>query len=215
MLAGLRRSLAGMLLVAGIASACGDGDSTMGGTSTVNGPSAVALNSPSCGATVGGLPTWVPGEGGRYALTVTAPAGCAWTATTDVTWASVAPASGSGSAAAMLTVSQNLAVGDGRSANVTIAGQTSHLSQANTCVYALDRTTADVGPQGENVRIAITTTAGCPWTNGATETWMRVVPASGSGSGEVRIETAPNMGGIRHAFATVAGLRVQITQQGR
>ena len=89
------------------------------------------------------------------------------------------------------------------------------LTQANVCVYALDRMTADVGAGGENVRIAITTTAGCPWTTSATESWLRVLPASGSSSGEVRIEIDRNAGGLRHGLAMVAGLRVQITQQGR
>jgi hypothetical protein len=115
----------------------------------------------------------------------------------------------------MLTVSQNVDVGDSRSANVRIAGQSSHLSQATACVYAIDRTALDVDWDGENMLLAITTKAGCPWTTRASESWLRVVPASGSGSGEVRIEIAANLGGVRHAFATVAGLRVQIAQQGR
>ena len=203
-----------MLLVAGIAFACGGDDSTSG-SSTLTGPSTAALNGSSCAASVAGVPTWVPGEGGRYPLTVTAAAGCAWTATSDVTWATVSPVSGSGTGSAMLAVTQNPQVGNGRSATLTIAGQRVHVTQANVCVYAIDRTTADVGAGGENVRIAITTTTGCPWTNTATESWLRVLPASGSSSGEVRIEIDPNAGGLRHGLVMVAGLRVQITQQGR
>ena len=203
----------GVLLVAALACACSSDDPT--GSSTPTGPSASALSSASCATSVAGVPNWVPGEGGRFALAVTAASACTWTASTDVTWASVSPVSGSGNGSAMLTVNRNFEVGDSRTANVTIGNQRLHLSQANACVYAIDRASADVDSDGENILIAITTTTGCPWTNNASESWLRVLPASGSSSGVVRIEIAPNMGGLRHAVAMVAGLRVQVTQQGR
>ncbi len=202
--------------------ACGGDGGGAGGAApapaTPTAPSVVPPSGPtsaSCTAVVASPPASVPGAGGQYTLPITIGAGCAWTTRSDASWASVSPASGQGSGAAVLTVEDNPDAGNSRSANLTIAGQVLHFSQANGCTFTINRTAADVVSDSSRVEIVLTTLAACPWTTSSSETWLRVQPARGTGSETVIIEVSANSGDTRHAFATIAGRRVQITQSGR
>ena len=54
-----------------------------------------------------GVPTSIPGAGGRYSLSIGVSSSCQWTARTDVNWADVAPGSGQGNASPTLQVYRN------------------------------------------------------------------------------------------------------------
>lgn len=162
-----------------------------------------------------GLPVSVPGAGGRYTLTVTTGATCAWTVQVDAAWASVTTSSGQGSGTTTLVVEENVAIADTRSATVTIGGQVLRFSQANACTYTIDRTSANVPNEETSVEIRLTTLERCPWTSRTSESWLSVEPPSGTGSIMLRVAAAANFGGTRQATATIANQRVLITQQGR
>lgn len=208
------------LLMACVLSACGGGgsESTTAPASTPAGPSpspTAGQSGSSCATQVTGIPGAVPGSGGRYTLSLTAGTGCAWTAQSDAAWAAIAPGSGQGSGAPVLTIEGNTDVSNSRSANLTIGGQAFRVSQANACSYTIDQTTADVIADGSRIGIRLTTRDGCAWTARGSESWLSVQPTSGSGPDIINIEIAQNTGGVRHGTVTIANLRAQITQQGR
>src|SRR6476661_2274613 len=79
------------------------------------------------------------GDGGPGSVTVTAPAGCAWSATTSGAWSAVtAGATGSGAGTVAYTVSANPAT-ESRSGGLTIGGQNHAVMQqgraATICRY--------------------------------------------------------------------------------
>jgi len=201
-------------------SACGsdaDGPSASA-TASQTAPSSVPTSGPaaaSCTASVAGLPVTVPGAGGRFSLSVTTGAGCSWSVQSDADWASVNPGTGVGSGTTMMTVAENTEVADTRSANLIISGQAVRFWQATACTYTLSQTAADVAGDGSTVGVTLTTKDQCPWTVTASETWLSPRPTSGSGTDTIRIDVAANTGDIRHGFVTIAGKRVQITQQAR
>src|SRR5262245_58916661 len=104
-----------------LASACAGSSNNESAPNTVTGPSPAPSPSPSpnpspspspspapgCNASVSGVPTSIPGAGGRYQVSIGVSSSCQWTARTDVNWADIAPGSGQGNAAPMLQVNRN------------------------------------------------------------------------------------------------------------
>jgi hypothetical protein len=132
-----------------------------------------------------------------------------------VSWADVAPGSGQGDGALVLTVARN-ENHDARTATVTVNGQSSRVIQnAYRCPFTLNPTSLDLNYNTNNASIVLTTTPGCPWTATASESWIRAVPSSGTGSATIALEIATNPGDVRNAFLTIAGQRVNVTQQRR
>jgi len=126
----------------------------------------------------------------------------------------VSPASGVGSGTAALVVTENT-VNDARTATVTIDGQALRVVQSGGCSYTLDPTSLDINNDGGPASVAVSTTDACSWTATASESWIRLLNTSGTGSGRVSLEAAANSGAERHAYVTIGGQRVNITQQGR
>lgn len=209
-----------MALVLGLA-ACGGGSSPSATTGTPTAPSTTPSTPPppptqtTCTAVVTGVPPTVTGAGGRYPLTIGIGSGCGWTAQSDAAWATFSQPSGQGPGSSVLTVDENVDVADSRAATLTIAGQVFRFSQANGCIYTFDRTSAIVSSGETSAEIRLTTRERCNWTSRTSETWLSVDPSSGSGSAVLRIVAAQNTGGVRTAFATIANVRVQITQEAR
>jgi hypothetical protein len=168
--------------------------------------------SASCNAVVTGVPASVPAATGHYPFAITIGTGCSWTARTDVSWADVAPGSGSGNFTAMLNVNQNASVTT-RTFSVIVNSQSFQTTQASVCTYSVDPTSLDEGAGGGTASVRLTTVAGCPWTATASESWIRVVTPSGTGSATVLLELAPINADVRHAFVTIAGLRVDVMQR--
>ena len=67
--------------------------------------------------------------GGAGVVTVAAPAGCPWAASSTVSWITVAPAAGSGNATVNFTVAVN--PGTGRTGTITVAGLTVTIQQTS------------------------------------------------------------------------------------
>jgi hypothetical protein len=157
----------------------------------------------------------VPTQSGRYTFAITIGSNCAWTARADVSWADVAPGSGLGSATPVLNVGEN-ENRDTRTVTVTVNGQSFRVTQnAVGCSYTLDPTSLDESPDGGSASVALTATAGCTWTATASEGWIRVLTPSGTGSATINLDIAPNPSDVRHAFLTIAGQRVNVTQRRR
>src|SRR5262249_28301890 len=106
------------------------------GTLTVAGRTITVSQSQGCAYTIAPENTSVPSSGGAVKVSVSAGAGCGWTAASAVPWITIdSGASGSGDGTVQLTVAAT--TGPTRSGTVTIAGRTLTVSQGQGCTFAI------------------------------------------------------------------------------
>jgi hypothetical protein len=153
----------------------------------------------------------LPSTAGGGSETVTAPAGCAWTASDNATWISLLPSKGSGNGNVTFSVTANTAFTE-RTGIMTIAGQNVTVTQAPTCNFTVTPTTLSVafagGPQTASI------TANCAWTSVSNVPWITVTAgASGSSNGSTSFAVAANTAETRTGTLTVAGQTVSVIQQ--
>jgi hypothetical protein len=144
-------------------------------------------------------------------VNVTTQDGCAWTAAGDTAWASIAEGrTGSGSGFVRVIVQAN--TGAARTANLTIAGQPFTLDQAG-CQFSIKPLDWHSGRGPDDIRITVTTDAGCTWTATSPVSWVTVAEgATGSGSGTVRLLVQPNNDDTRSTTLTIAGQPFNLLQ---
>ena len=158
------------------------------------------------------------GAASGQTVSVTATAGCGWTASSNAAWITVTGgASGSGNGTVTYALTANTGASQ-RVGTVTIAGQTFTVTQEGTaCSYAIAPTsrTHDSSPvSGQTV--SVTAGAGCSWAASSNAGWITVTGgASGSGNGTVTYALTANFGGNpRVGTLTVAGQTFTVTQEG-
>ena len=106
-----------------------DGSAQRDGNIIVNGEQVRVSQRAPCRFEIAPATHSMAAAGGSGRVTVSTLSDCAWTATTDVGWISLAaPVSGSGNGAVTFTVAANS--GNERTGNVVIAGQRSTVRQA-------------------------------------------------------------------------------------
>lgn len=153
--------------------------------------------------------------GGTVSTNVSAPAGCAWTATSHAAWLTITEgASGTGNGTVTMTVAPNEAPA-AREATATIAGQTFTLTQSGgSCAFTLSPTSASIGSAAGGGTVSVTTASGCEWTAASNAAWLTVTAgASGSGSGQVTWQAAANASPQpRTGTLTIAGQTFTVTQ---
>ncbi len=141
-------------------------------------------------------------SGQTVSFAVTAPSGCAWTATpSDSSWITVkSGASGTSAGAVTLTLGDN-STGSTRTGTVDINGQPFTITEADSsCTYEVTGN-MNVPSSGGTVQLSVTAPAGCPWSVTPPTPYVSVVSGqSGTGNGTVTLSFAPN-GGV-HALAT-------------
>ena len=135
-------------------------------------------------------------EGGTGSVTVTAPAGCAWTATPSDGWIVVtAGGTGSGPGAVAYRVGENATIGV-RSGKVTIKDQTHTVTQEGrsptVCQYALSPDSSTWGNDGGSRTFDVTTSSDCPWSAVSSAPWVVVTAGQGPGNGRVSYTVAAN-----------------------
>ncbi|MBA3271154.1 MAG: BACON domain-containing protein, partial [Acidobacteria bacterium] len=155
-------------------------------------------------------------------VSVSAEGHCNWTASSGVSWITVASGStGSGSGTVGLRVAAN--TGGERNGSVTIAGRTFTVRQVgvsevpppqtSSCGYILGSTTASASATGgTGAPVAVTTTNGCSWTVTSSAPWLTIASATGSGTGQVVYNVAANTGPARTGTLTIAGQTFSVTQ---
>ncbi len=149
-------------------------------------------------------------------VAVTAPGGCAWSATSNASWITVtAGGTGSGNG----TVSYSIAVNPsttGRTGTVTIAGQTFTVTQAGVvCTFSVSPTTVALSPAATSLSIDVTTGGSCAWSASSAATWITFSGGGGPGSGDATFSVSANTTGAeRTGTLTVAGQTVTVTQVG-
>ena len=149
--------------------------------------------------------------GGSNAVTVTAAAGCPWTASSDVSWILLATTSGSGSGAVGFTVAAT--AGPSRTGILTIAGQVFTVTQSPGCSFDVSPLTHSVDASGGTRTITVSAAAGCGWTATSNAPWITITAgASGSGAGTLTFAIAATTGPTRSGTITVGGQAVTVVQ---
>jgi hypothetical protein len=153
-----------------------------------------------------------------YTVSVTAPAGCSWTASSNASWISITKG-GSGTASGQLTYSLTANTGAARTGTLTIAGATFQvLQEAPSSNFSLSPASASVGSSGGNLTVALTApTSNSTWTAMSNVNWITIPPASASGSGSATVSysVAANTGtASRTGTLSIAGLTFTVTQAG-
>ena len=140
---------------------------------------------------------------------VTTDATCSWTATSLVPWITVTSGeSGTGSGTVNFSVAANTAP-TSRTGSLTIGGQTYAVTQAGStsgCTYSISPSSQSFTADGGTATIVVTADAGCAWIATSSVPWIVVVSGpSGTGTGSVSFQVAPNFGADRTAILTIAG----------
>jgi len=142
---------------------------------------------------------------GKLVFSVTAPSGCAWTATPSGTWIHPVRSSGTGSGTIPVDVDANT-TGSTRTGAVSVNGQVYTITQPPPgCTYQLSNPTATSA--GGTVTITVTAPAGCPWDvelqNGDPATVTSAT--TGTGNGTVTISIPPDSGVQTSTYSVLIG----------
>ena len=186
---------------------------TRTGTFTIAGQTFTLTQDGDCGYAV--TPdTLARGSGAMNdTLSVTAAAGCSWTAVSNVPWVKISNgAAGSGSGPVEVAFDAN--AGPARNGTLTVATRTVQVSQESGCTIALGAPNFAASPLGGIGSVAVTTVAGCPWTAVSQDLWIMVTAgASGSGDGTAAFLVAPNLtGAARTGTIIIGGQTFTVTQ---
>ena len=168
-----------------------------------------------CNYSISPMSQNVVSGGGTGSVTVTATAGCGWSAVSNApSWLHVT-SSGSGSGNGTVDYSVDANTSAARTGTMTIANQTFTVTQDGSggCVVSISptqRTFANSGGSG-----TVTVVAGCNWTAVSNASWITITSgASGSGNGTVGYSVAPYGGPpkSRTGTMTIAGLTFTVKQ---
>jgi hypothetical protein len=151
----------------------------------------------SCTYTLSPASQTVDSTGSIVTIELFAPAGCPWSALSNQSWAVITTAAtGTGNVSVTVNVQANTTLSN-RTATLTIGGQAFVLTQSAS----------------GGVSFVVSGLTGCSWTAASNNSWMRVSPASGNGTGQVVVQFDENATGIpRTGSLTIARLGIQILQ---
>ena len=156
-------------------------------------------------------------DGGTARVTVTASAGCAWTATSAVPWLSIATgATGTGNGPVVYTASANPTV-DNRTATLTIATQAHTVTQQGRpagCTLSLAPESVDLPKDAASGTFAVNVQGSCAWTAASNADWLLVTSSpTGSGSGTVSYAVSRNNAITSRTGAIAVGQESFIVRQ--
>ncbi len=153
--------------------------------------------------------------GGTGTVSVTASASnCPRTAGSNAEWISITfGASGTGDGTVGYAVPANPTLNP-RTGTLTIGGQTFTLTQnGGTCSFSISPASATISPNGATASFNVIATAGCQWTAASGAGWVTINTPSGTGSGAVNYQVAPNPSpSVRTAAITVGSQTFTVVQ---
>lgn len=157
----------------------------------------------SCTLSISPTSNSVPNGGATNAtISVTSPATCTWTATSNASWITInSGASGNGNGTVTYSVASNFDPNQ-RTGTITVAigslTQTHTVTQAGVggCVTSLTPPSRTVGASGGTFSVTVNAPGGCAWTvetTSVTPPWIiNISPLSGNGSGIVTYTVLSN-----------------------
>ncbi len=154
--------------------------------------------------------------GGTSNITIKAASDiCTWTASSNQSWITVSPTTGTGNGTvAVTTVPNNTA--NFLSGSVNVAGQVVTVSQGGVsgCIYTVSPSSLDfAGSGGVGTLVISTNYQTCPWTAVSNQSWSPVNPASGTGNGTVQVTASTNTTpSTLTGTLTVAGQTISLTE---
>jgi hypothetical protein len=153
--------------------------------------------------------------GGSSSVNVSTASGCAWTSSGVPSWITGIPATGTGSTTINFTVASNPSSAP-RSANITIAGRTFAVTQPGAaCIYSLSANSYSAPAGGGSSTLSVNTPEGCNWTASGVPSWVKGIPANGTGPTTFNFTVAANTSRTsRNANITIAGRPFTVTQAG-
>ncbi|MBA2737859.1 MAG: BACON domain-containing protein, partial [Pyrinomonadaceae bacterium] len=172
------------------------------------------VNQPS-GCVYSLLPTSAnpPSGGGTDIFSISAGAGCAWTAVSNDSWITVAAGSANGTGNATITFSIAANTGSSRTGTITAGGQTFTVNQPAGCTYSISPTSANPPASGSTGSVNVTVSNGCAWTAVSNASWITVTSGlNGNGNGTVQYTVTANTGLERIGTITIAGQTFTVTQ---
>ena len=153
--------------------------------------------------------------GGTGAVTVTAPSGCAWTATETASWLSITSgSSGSGNGTVNYSATAN-AASTSQNTTLTVAGRAITVTEAGVaCTFTVSPTTISLASGGGTGAVSVTAPSGCAWTATETASWLSITSgSSGSGNGSVNYSATANAASMSQSTTlTVAGQVIAVTE---
>ena len=164
-------------------------------------------------------------EGGSGSVTVTAPAGCAWTVRSTEPWLVITSGAGEGAGTAIVnySVAANT-VTSSRTGAIAVVDRIFVVTQAGdtaACSYGVSPVEFSPCMTSPQMTAVVTTQSGCTWTSSATDPWIQIVSGqSGSGSGTIVFGVTDNWLAVRAGQILVrwptvtAGQNMRIAQAG-
>jgi hypothetical protein len=184
----------------------------------------VTQSAPGCSFAVSPQNVAFGSGGGQGSVSVSAPSGCSWSASTGDSWLTVVQGtSGQGDGTVIFNVAK-LTSADARAGAIRIAGVDVRVVQSGDlalCEYSIAPVTFSPCMPASTLTTTITTSTSCPWTASASVTWLKIAAGeSGTGPGTITLTTsdnydAPRTGTIMVRWPTLtAGQNVQVAQAG-
>lgn len=151
---------------------------------------------------------------GGGSLSLSAPVGCSWTASSNRSWMTMTNPSGSGTSTVNFSVTANTSTSS-RSGTITVGGQSVSVTQSGVpCSYTLSATTQNVTHAAGTNSVNVTTTSSCSWTASTSTSWITVTNTSGTGNGTVNYSFEANPGSTsRTGTITIGGQTLTVTQE--
>jgi hypothetical protein len=180
---------------------------------TIAGRLFTVIQSGACDYSVSPTALSVGGSNSQGAVWVTAGAGCAWTAQSTASWATLNTTGGIGTGFVTVTVAANPSTSP-RTATLNIGDTAVTLTQGGAaCHFTISPMEMTV--TGGTRSVTVTAPAGCAWTATTTSAWITFPDgAGGSGPGALTVQFSPNPTSFgRIGFINVAGWRVFVTQR--
>lgn len=158
-------------------------------------------------------------SGGSGSVTVTTQSACAWTASSQASWLSIASgASGTGTGAVTFNAAAN-AASAGRTGTLTVAGLAVSVNQDGAsapCEYVVSPDRTSFTKDSATGTVTVSAAAPCAWSAASDVPWVTVTAgAQGTGDGAVLYAVARNTDiPDRYGNLLVAGRTIALTQAG-
>jgi pro-kumamolisin-like protein/all-beta uncharacterized protein/BACON domain-containing protein len=157
--------------------------------------------------------------GGNFTATITATTGCAWSASSPVSWIGIASAaSGTGNGTLLYSVQPNSSTAS-RSGSLSIAGLALSVTQSGAApttppLNPSSNTFTSAGGRG-SVLVTLPQ-ANAAWSASSGFSWITILSggSSAGGNNTVNYSVAANSGAARSGYLTIAGLEFVISQAG-
>ena len=181
-------------------------------------PLAVSIQS-QCNYSINPTSATAAAAGGNFTASISATTGCAWSASSPVSWIYIASgASGTGNGTLLYSVQPNSSTAS-RSASLSIAGLTLSVTQsaAASSTPILNPSSASFNSAGGRGTVGVLLPqANAAWSAYSSFSWITIISGGSSAGGNktVNYSVASNSGAARSGYITIAGLAFVISQAG-